>query len=243
MATLVLDIETLGVEWSQLSGLTKQALLQPIERQAGTEAEKEARRQHVRERLALSPFTGRIIALALRDVERRHTAVYVVADAAVRIPDTAAVDKVKVRSEAELLEEFWHGAQSYDVFVTFNGRSFTWPFLYYRSLALGIRPSVEVARERYLTKQTAPYHVDLLEEFSNYGGLTHRPSLALLCGAFTIPHPSVLGGDEVASAYAAGDLVRIIEKAGGDVDTITALYERWRTHLAPRSFINSVENL
>jgi len=242
MSTLIIDIETIGVKWSDLSGLSKHALLQHIERSDASAAEKEKRRQEVRARLALSPFTGSIIALALHDVERRHTAVYVVADTEVAL-DTAAATKVKVRSETELLQEFWEGVQNYEVLVTFNGRSFTWPFLYYRSLALGVRPSIEMANERYLTKQTTPYRIDLLDEFSNYGGLSHRPSLALLCGAFNLSHPSILGGDEVAAAYAEGDLVRIVEKAAGDADTIAALYDRWLTHLAPRSFVNMIENL
>lgn len=242
MATLVLDIETIGVEWSSLSGLSKRALLQHIDRTEAPESEKERRRNEVRERLSLSPFTGTIVALALHDRERNETVVYVVGDEAAAL-DTPAATRVKVRSERALLEEFWEGARSYHAFVTFNGRAFTWPFLYYRSLALGVRPSIEVARERYLTKQVAPYHVDLLDEFSNYGGLTHRPSLALLCGAFNLPHPSILGGEEVADTYRNGEYVRIVEKAAGDTDTITALYERWLQNLAPQSFVNVVENL
>lgn len=242
MATLVLDIETLGTKWSDLSGLSKSALLQHIERSDSSEAEKELKRQAVRSRLALSPFTGTIIALALHDIERKHTAVYVVAGTETP-PESSAATHIKVRSEVELLQEFWEGARSYDVFVTFNGRAFTWPFLWYRSMALGVRPSIDIARQRYLTKQAPPYHVDLLDEFSNYGGLTHRPSLAILCGAFNLPHPSILGGDEVAMAHAEGDFVRIVEKAAGDVDTIAGLYDRWRTFLAPRSFINTIENL
>jgi hypothetical protein len=242
MATLIVDIETVGVEWSALSGLSKRALLQHIDRTDATEAEKERRRNEVRDRLALSPFTGQIVALSLRDRERGDTAVYVVAEPTTSVATTAAIT-VKVRTERVLLEEFWEGARSYETFITFNGRAFTWPFLYYRSLALGVRPSLEVARERYLTKQTAPYHVDLLDEFSNYGGLTHRPSLALLCGAFNLPHPSILGGEEVEAAYREGEYVRIVEKAAGDADTIAALYERWLQYLAPQSFVNVVENL
>jgi len=243
MSTLVVDIETVGTPWRELPGISRAALTKWIDASDHSEADKDRSRKAVQERLALSPFTGSIAALAVYDLDRKATTVYVVTETQ---PDRAAAEdtpRIKFRTEADLLLEFWEGARGYDVFVTFNGRAFTLPFLLFRSFAHSIRPSVDISRQRYVTKQHAPYHVDLLDEFSNYGGVPHRPSLALLCGAFSLPNPSVLGGEEVAAAFRAGDYTRVAEKAAGDAETIALLYERWFTYLAPHSFVSRVEGL
>ena len=144
-------------------------------------------------------------------------------------------------TEEEILEDFWEGASSYDVFVSFNGRTFALPFLEHRSVMAGVKPSVSIAKQRYLTKQTLPYHVDLLDELSFYGAMTHRPSLQLLCGAYGIDNASLLGGEEIGEAFAEGRYRYIAEKNMGDVQAITKLYATWKEFLAPQSFINAIE--
>jgi hypothetical protein len=235
MSTLIVDIETIAPDWSDLPAITRTALTHPINVGQYSETEKTQRKDAIQSRLALSPFTGSIVSLSVYDVERSEVAAYLVAESADSdsLPENVAV---KLCSEAELLQHFWDGARSYDVFVTYNGRAFTLPFLLFRSVAQGVTPTIEIARQRYLLRQTPPYHVDLLDEFSNYGALGKRPSLALLCGAFRLPNPSILTGDEVAAAYKAGAWAQIVEKSVGDVETIAALYERWYSHLAPEHF-------
>jgi DNA polymerase III epsilon subunit-like protein len=240
MATLIVDIETKATSWGELPGMTRAALTHWIDRGQYTEEEKRKKREEVVSRLSLSPFTAAIISLAVYDVERKTGAVYFVSD----VPgENFEVDgfMCKQRTEMEILEDFWEGAQSYEVFVTFNGRSFTLPFLYHRSIIAKVRPTVDIARGRYVTKQAMPYHIDLLDEFSMQGALSHRPSLQLLCGAYGIENASILGGDEVAEAFATGEYRRIAEKNIGDIEAITKLYEIWKTYLAPRSFLNAIE--
>jgi hypothetical protein len=205
-----------------------------------SEEEKRRKRDDVQSRLSLSPFTGSVISLAVYDVERKSGAVYFVSDES---DESFQVEdfKFKSRSEAEILEDFWEGAKSYDMFVTFNGRNFALPFIYHRSVMCGVRPTVDIARQRYLSKQSLPYHVDLLDELSFYGGMPHRPSLPLLCGAYGIDNPSVLGGEEIAEAFNNGRFRAIAEKNMGDVQAIRDLYEKWKEYLAPRSWLNAVE--
>lgn len=242
MGTLIIDIETSAPDWKDLPGITRSALTSWIDRSDLSEDEKNKKRKQVQSKLALSPLTGSIISLAVHDVERNTSAVYFVSD---EPDDSFEVDGLvcKQRTEIEILEDFWESAASYDVFVTFNGRVFTVPFLYHRSIVHGVHPTVDIARQRYVTRQTPPYHIDLLDEFSFYGGMTHRPSLQLLCGAYGLSNTSLLAGEEIEAAYKEHRFRTIAEKNAGDVAAITALYEKWKRFLAPRSFLNSMELL
>lgn len=240
MSTLIIDIETRAEQWSELPGITRAALTHWIDKGNFSEEEKRQKQAEVISRLALSPFTASIISLAVYDVERKTGAVYYVSKAS---GDTFSVDDFtfKERTEKEILEDFWDGAPSYDVFVTFNGRSFTLPFLHHRSIVRGVRPTVDIARGRYVTKQTLPYHVDLLDEFSFHGAMAHRPSLQLLCGVYGIDNVSILGGEEIEDAFTDGRFRTIAEKNMGDVQAIHQLYEKWKEYLAPRGFLNAIE--
>jgi len=240
MATLIFDIETLATPWQDVPAITRGALTNWVEKGNFSDEEKKRKLADVQARTSLSPFTASIISLAVYDVERKTGAVYFSA----ADKDGSFTDgdfKYKVRSEKEILEDFWEGAGSYDTFVSFNGRTFSLPFIYHRSIAAGVKPTVDIARSRYVTKQTPPYHVDLLDEFSFHGAMSHRPSLPLLCGAYKIPHASLLGGEEVAESYASGQHRLIAEKNAADVEAITALYALWKQNLAPRTWINATE--
>lgn len=240
MATLIIDIETKAEEWKDLPGITRASLTQWIDHGNYSEEEKKKKRENVKSRLSFSPFTASIISLSVYDVERKSGAVYFVSETP---EDSFVVDDFtfKQRTEKEILEDFWEGAKSYDIFVTFNGRSFTFPFIHHRSVINKVKPTVDIARQRFLTRQSMPYHVDLLDELSFYGGITHRPSLQLLCGVYNIENSSLLGGEEIAEAFAEGRFRYIAEKNMGDVQAINSLYEKWKEYLAPRSFINAIE--
>lgn len=239
MATLIVDIETKAEDWKQLPGITRAALTHRIDRAAIPDNEKNRKLDELRSRSSLSPFTAQVVSLAVYDVERKSGAVYFVSDT----PDESfEIDGFicKQRTEKEILEDFWEGAKDYDVFVTFNGRAFTVPFIYHRSVALAVKPTAIIARQRYLTKQHLPYHVDLMDEFSFYGAMQHRPSLQLLCGAYGIENPSVLGGEEIEAAFQEERYRVIAEKNVGDVQAMMKLYEKWLSYLAPAAFLNAI---
>lgn len=241
MATLIFDIETTGKNWDDIPVSTQYALTKWIGQQPVSDAEKERLSEEAQEKLGLSPFTGEVISLALYDLERKQGVVYFVADDSV-LDYQEDGWKYKVRTEKEMLEDFWESARSYDVFVTFNGRSFDVPFLIHRSLILGVRPTVELTGQRYLSRQTSPYHVDLLDEFSFYGAMRRRPSLQLLCNSYGIAYVKEgMGGEDVTEFFALKKFRDIAEKNSADVVATTELYEKWKTNLAPASFINGVE--
>ena len=211
MATLVVDIETIGFD--------------------------------AENRDALSPYKGRIISVGMYDLERDLGSVYFVGNPT----DKDFSDEsfgYKSRTEKQLLEDFWESVSHYDVIVTYNGRSFDVPFLYLRSIALDVKPSVEIARQRYVTKQSLPYHVDLFDEFSFHGNVNKKPSLSVLCEALAIDNPKLLmSGEDVTEYFLNKQVMEIAKYNGKDVLAIRSLYAKWLTGLAPRSFINSIEML
>lgn len=232
MATLVFDIETIPHEWNSFDAYTKSALI----RSAG-----EAGEEGAKSMLGLSPLTGGIVSVALYDVERRQGAVYFAGDG------TGESERdgdfiIKERTEKEILEDFWEGVRGYDVFVTFNGRSFDIPFLLHRSVVHGLRPSHTFAQSRYLTKQSLPYHVDLMDELTMYGAMSKRPSLHLLLRAYGIESKKgEADGSQVAELARAGRFRDLTRHNIDDVIATTALYEKWKQYLAPASFINAIE--
>ena len=241
MGTLIFDIETTGKDWANIPESTQYVLTKWIGQRPVSDEEKERLNAEAQEKLGLSPFTGTIISLAMYDMERQAGAVYFVADGSV-VDYEVDGWKYKVRTEVEILEDFWETAGNYDVFVTFNGRTFDVPFLLHRSLITGVRPTKELTGPRYISRQTLPYHVDLLDEFSFYGAMQRRPSLQLLCDAYGIAYEKDgMGGEDVAEIFCSKKFRDIAEKNAADVMATKALFETWKHNLAPTSFINSVE--
>lgn len=190
---------------------------------------------------SLSPYKGQIVSLGMYDTKRDLGVVYFVSgQAGQEFSDDSFV--YKPRTEKQLLEDFWASASEYAVFVSFNGRAFDIPFLYIRSIALGVQPTVEIAQSRYVTKQAAPYHVDVFDEFSFHGAVNKKPSLSSLCDAFGVQNPKLfMSGEDITEFFLAKKMAEIAQYNGQDVKAITALYEKWLHNLAPKSFINALE--
>lgn len=242
MRTLILAIETAGESWDELDAATRADLTRQIDRSAQSDAERAAALEDVVRDLRLSPLTGRIAALAVCDRERAGTTAY---DASSGNGADTTTDSLRLRErdEATLLQEFWDGARHYDAFVTFSGRNFALPFLLLRSVTCGVRPTVDLLRSRYLSRQHPPYHIDLADEFSFYGALPHRPSLSRLCHTFGIACPQ---GEEPlstatdAQSETASGSDRAMTAAAA-VRAASALYDRWLTYLAPPEFLNKLD--
>ena len=236
MPTLIFDIETVGEQWDELDETTQESLTRWIERSARNEEERDARIADIKQGLGFSPLTGSVVSIAVYDRERSQGAVYYRGEGNEE-EYTADGFIYKQRDEAAMLEDFWEGARSYQIFVTFNGRAFDVPFLVHRSLAHGVTPSVNLVGRRYLSQQKVLYHVDLQDELTFYGAMQRRPNLHLFCRAYGIESPKQgVGGDDVAALFEGGAYQTIAEYNAADVVATTALYERWLAHLAPPWF-------
>jgi len=228
MATLIFDIETVGEDWSQLDEITKSVLLRWVERSAKNLEEKEVAEKDIKEGLGFSPLTGSVVAIGLYDLERQQGVVYYTGDGS-DSEEVVGDYKLKERSEADMLAEFWEGAESYDTFVTFNGRGFDVPFLMHRAAILGIKPTVDMMSGRYLYQQKTVRHIDLQDQLTFYGAMQRRGNLHLFCRAYDIESPKAEGiaGDDVAELFREKKFRDIALYNIRDVVATTELYKKW----------------
>jgi len=235
MATLILDIETVGEDFDALDETTREVMTRWIRRESPHEGEYQAALKDLKEGLGFSPLTGEVVAIGILDAEREKGAVYF------RVPggEGEVIEENRFKyeplSEADMLRKFWEVAEKYDTFVTFNGRSFDMPFIMIRSAIHGVRPTKNLVANRYLNYQPGnAKHIDLLEQFSFYGALRRKGSLHLWTRAFGIESPKAAGisGDDVGVLFAAGRYEDIARYNARDLDATLALYRKYREFLA-----------
>lgn len=242
MRTLILDIETVGEDWSGIDEVTQDKLLGWIERSTQDKKEQAALAENVKARLGLSPLTGSIVALGLCDLERKEGIVYYQSDKE-RKEEEIDGYALRIRSEKELLEDFWEGAKEYDMFVTFNGRRFDIPYILLRSAILGVRPTQDLMKGRYLYQQGMVRHIDLQDQLTFYGAMQKRPSLHLFTRAFGIDSPKADGisGEDVAELFRMKKFRDIAIYNSKDVTATAELYKKWFDYLAPEDFEMIIE--
>lgn len=221
MATLVLSLQSRRTPWETLSPRTQAELTRWIPREANDAAAVTRLTEQVKDGIQYSPLTAVIETLAVHDVERVATAVYLNADTS---DDTERDDVLyKPRSEADLLREFWEGVARYDTVVTFNGRRHVVPFLLHRSAVHHITPSINLLESRYLERQTGVQHVDLLDQLTFYGAQARRPSLYLYCEAYQLPLPPEVPPTASLAQQALVDAETVL--------CVHRLYEHWQAYL------------
>lgn len=240
MRTLVFDIETIGEEWDALDETTQHMLTRWIDRTARGEDEHAAQIADLQDGLGFSPLTGSIVAIGLYDLEQEKGVVYYQRKDGSDEDRSEGSATLKVRSEREMLEDFWAGAKAYDTFVTFNGRGFDVPFLLLRSAILGVKPTRDLMDGRYLYQQKGAKHIDLADQLSFYGAVSRKASLHLYCRAFGIESPKTGGvtGDDVSALFREGKCEDIARYNVRDIVATAELYKQWQQYLSPSAFRN-----
>jgi len=174
-----------------------------------------------------------IVTIGVYDDQKNKGAIYFQA------PDKEVEDfqdesfQYKVKTEKEMLEDFWQGVKSYKDFVSFNGRSFDVPFLMIRSAVNKVKPSIDLMFNRYLRYQSVTRHIDLFDQLSFYGAVRRRGNLHLYCNAFGIKSPKASGvsGDDVNELFNNQEYKKIAEYNSWDLIATAELYERWRNYM------------
>tara|TARA_Y100000310_G_scaffold345807_1_gene470258 strand:+ start:1783 stop:2466 length:684 start_codon:yes stop_codon:yes gene_type:complete len=225
MSKLVFDIETIGEDFGKIDKITQKILL----KKAKTKEEKDG----VKNKLVFSPFTGEIVAIGVLDVDKEKGAVYFQApDKKIKEQEENGV-KLKAMSEPEMLKNFWHGAENYSEFISFNGGGFDVPYLMIRSAIHKIRPSKNLMSNRYLGSQKFDSkHVDLMDQLAFYNQY-NKTSLHLACRAFGIESPKAQGvaGDDVGKLFRAKKYLDIAKYNIRDLISTRELYEYWDEYL------------
>lgn len=219
MKRLVIDIETVGIPWEEHDPYVREYLIKGMNE---AEAEEEKRRG------ALSPFTGRIVAIGVINVDtNRSCALYEIPGLTEVVTRREGERTFISGTEAQILEKFWSFLGVDDRFITFNGRQFDGPYLMIRSAILGVKPTRDVVGKRY------QFHPNCdLREVLNFQGTVNprqmRFNLDLACKAFGITSSKSDGmdGRSVEHLYRAGKHEEIATYCLEDVRATAELYQK-----------------
>lgn len=227
MRQIVFDIETSGYPFESLSESQQEYLLRYAEKEISEEA-KLLKTDEVIRYLSLYPFTAKVTAIGIYDIQKEKSFVYYEDNDRGEWSNEEKQVFYKGLPEDEMLKSFWRIAEVADQFITFNGRCFDAPFLMLRSAVLKVKPSKNLISKRYDTST----HIDLLEQFT-YFGLTRKFNLDFYCHAFGITSPKSKGisGMDVKNLYEAGRIKDIAAYCNEDVYATFELYRIWNEYL------------
>ena len=223
MASVVFDIETVGVAWESLDDAQRTYL----QKNARTEEE----RAKLPEMMSLWPFTGRIVVLAMVNPDSGRGRVwYEKTDGRIEEKSSDGLFQFIGDTEPVFIAEFWKAIARFQRFVTFNGRCFDGPFLMLRSAALGISPTKNLVGYRYAIRP----HTDLLDVISFFGA-SRKWNLDFACKAFGVESPKEHGMDgfSVGPYYRAGRLPEIALYCRRDVEATARLFLALEKTLLP----------
>lgn len=217
MKKLVIDIETVGTPWEDHDAYVREYLIKGM---SEAEAEEEKRRG------ALSPFTGRIVAIGVMNAEtKKSCAMYEVPNQKELVVRRDGLRTLISGTEKQILEKFWDYLGRGDRFISFNGRQFDGPFLMIRSAINNVTPKRDLIGNRYR------FHPNCdLREVLNFNGAVNsrqmRFNLDLACKAFGIASSKTEGmdGRSVETLYRAGRYEDIALYCLEDVRATSELY-------------------
>jgi DNA polymerase elongation subunit (family B) len=200
-STLIVDIETVAQEVDQIPERALEILL------GGEEEEAQAA---IRERFGLDPCTGRIICIGVHWLELDRSRVYCQSE------------------ERELLSNFWSDLAQIrpSRFVTFNGKSFDFPYINVRSAILGVMAPREILLDtrRFATDR----HFDVREALTNYDRY-RKGTLEYFCAIFGVDSPkNGIDGSRVGEYFKEGRIDEIAEYCLSDCKATAELYKRLR---------------
>ncbi len=227
MRRIIFDIETSCYPFESLAESQQEYLLRFAEKEPDEEIKNQKKDDAIRY-LSLYPFTAKVIAIGIFDVEKEKSFVYF---EDVKKEEWEVEEKnihYKGLSEIEMLESFWRIIEVTDQVITFNGRNFDIPFMMMRSAIHKIKPTKNLFKNRFDTST----HVDLLEQFTYYG-TTRKFNLDFYCHAFGIKSPKTneISGIEVKNLYEAGRIKDIAVYCGEDINATFQLYKIWNEFL------------
>ncbi len=220
MSRVILDIETIGKNFDDLDKKSQEYLLQF--------AQDKKEKEEIKDRLALYPFTGEIVAIGLLNPDTNKGVMYYQNNKKGKEIFQEKGIKFETGSEKEILKNFWEDIRSYQQIITFNGRGFDAPFLHLRSALLKIRPTKNLMPYRYDYK----IHCDLMEQLTFYSA-TRKFNLDFYTRSFGIKSPKDDGvdGSQVGELYKKGKYKEIARYCVRDLQATRELYEYWEKYL------------
>jgi predicted PolB exonuclease-like 3'-5' exonuclease len=122
------------------------------------------------------------------------------------------------------LTEFWKIATEYELFVTYNGDNFDFPYLMIRSGINRVKMPFEVK------KWGSDKFIDLQLKIKQ----SHAFKLEMLCKAFGIENPKEAGvhGNDVNELFDNKDFQKIADYVARDAYSTSQLYMIWKEYMS-----------
>ena len=202
-ATIVIDIETVGQDPDLIPSRAREILF---------DVETEEDRQKIFDCLGLDPCTGRIICIGVHWLELDRSRAYCQPD------------------ERELLANFWSdiGQIRPQRFVTFNGKSFDFPYINIRSAIMGVPIPRDLVLDtrRFSTER----HFDVREVLTNFDRY-RKGTLEFFCNIFGVTSPkNGIDGSKVGNYFKQGRLDEIARYCLADCKATGELYQRLKNY-------------
>ena len=228
MPRVVFDIETIGVDFDELSQDAQDYVLKD------TEDEKKAKDKKAK--LGLWPLTGEVAAICLINPDTGKGRTYFQAPASPNRGEPGqkvepfVEDDIQYEAltEKEILERFWQEIKGYEQFITFNGRRFDCPYIMLRSAALKIRPTRNLMPYRYSNEE----HIDLMDQLTFYGSFRTFP-LDFYCKSLGLESTKMEGmsGEKVQEYFKKGKYKEIARYCSADVRATAELFDCWEKYI------------
>lgn len=214
--TLVFDIETVGKNFEELDEKEQRYLLDNLEKY-------EEDKKKVKLKTGLYPIFGTVCSVGCYNPDSGKGVVLIVSDKELK-PAKDSFEYKIFSNETELLKAFWEIAQKYEIFVSYNGESFDFPYLIIRSGIMKIKVPIEI-------KRYGENHIDLMNKIKQNN---HSFKLEFLCRAFGIEDPKRQGvdGGEVDGLYKSGKHQEIADYSVRDVVATSELYKIWKEYMS-----------
>lgn len=154
------------------------------------------------ERAALSSITGQVLAIGMSGPGYGPTII------------TGEGNQTSRPDEEWTIEHFWAGWRLGGTFVGFNIKGFDLPFLFQRSIILGIKPPTDLFEGRYWSSR----FIDLQERWLCFNRSFEGHSMDMVCRALGMAPKGHSGAEfaklwetdrEEAKSYLRGDLERL----------------------------------
>jgi 3'-5' exonuclease len=214
--TMVFDIETVGKKFDELDSREQDYLLNNLCKDIDD-------KEDAKKRTALFSIFGMVCAIGCINPETNKGLVLTIADKEL-VPEKDNYTYKVFKNEKELLEEFWQVAKKYEIFVTYNGDSFDFPYLIIRS---GInRVKVSLTKNKYDNEK----FIDLQNKIRQ----NHGFKLEFLCKAFGIENPKESGvhGDDVSFLFYNKEYNSIANYVARDTFSTAQLYKIWKDFMS-----------
>jgi hypothetical protein len=214
--TMVFDIETVGKSFDELDTGEQDYLLYNLCKDV-------ADKEEAKKRTGLFSIFGKVVAIGCLNPDTNKGVVLAISDKEI-VPEKDNYTYSIFKNEKELLEEFWRMAINYEIFVTYNGDSFDFPYLIIRS---GInRVKVPFAKNRYDNDK----FIDLQQKIKQ----SHGFKLEFLCKAFGIENPKEAGvhGDDVTLLFNNKEYNSIANYVARDTFSTALLYKIWQEFMS-----------